>query len=613
MLPHRRLMLFLLGVIATAGGFLYGEEKKSKPDPSAPAAKPSGYQPDLADLMAPHSEMQTFIERFQADRGSLEHSFTIAAFPRRQARTRQFLREWLGLLLNQDFEAMRQDGRIDYLVFKNYLEHELRDLDREDKRRQEQTLLLPFAQAIIDLEEAQCRMEHPDAAKIAGVLDSLKKQIDKTHKAVEEGLRFFPSRAAIKTTKMVANRAVATAHTLRKGLHEWFHYYEGYDPLFTWWAGEPYKAADDALGKYADFLREKVVGVKPDDDKAIIGDPIGREALLSELAYEMIPYTPEGLIAIAEKEFVWCEAEMKKASHELGYGDDWHKALEHVKNLYVEPGKQPDLIRDLARQALEFVDKHDLVTVPPLCRDGWRMNMMTPKRQLVNPFFTGGETISVSFPTSGMSHEQKLMSMRGNNIHFAHATVLHELIPGHHLQLWMAARYHNYRELFVTPFLTEGWALYWEMLLYDMGFSKSPEDRIGMLFWRMHRCARIMFSLGFHLGKMTPQQCVDLLVNRVGHERENALGEVRRSFAGLYGPLYQAAYLLGGLQIRQLNKELVASGKMTPRAFHDAILKEGRIPIAMIRASLTGLTLARDYNANWKFYGAAPAQPVERK
>src|SRR5437867_3473474 len=82
--------------------------------------------------------------------------------------------------------------------------------------------------------------------------------------------------------------------------------------------------------------------------------------------------------------------------------------LEFVKNQYVEPGKQPALIRDLANEAIAFLDQHDLITVPPLARESWRMEMMSPERQLVNPFFTGGETISVSYPTQTMSEEQKL-------------------------------------------------------------------------------------------------------------------------------------------------------------------------------------------------------------
>jgi hypothetical protein len=294
---------------------------------------------------------------------------------------------------------------------------------------------------------------------------------------------------------------------------------------------------------------------------------------------------------------------MKKASRELGYGDDWKKALEHVKNTYVEPGKQPQMIKDLAIEAIKFVDDNDLVTVPQLARDTWRMEMMTPERQLVSPFFLGGETILVSYPTNTMSHEQKMMSMRGNNPSFSRATVFHELIPGHHLQGFMAARYKPYRGLFSTPFWSEGNALYWELLLWDLKFQQKPEDKIGALFWRMHRCARIIFSLSFHLEKMTPQECIDLLVNRVGHERDNATAEVRRSFDGSYGPLYQIAYLIGGLQQYSLHRDLVDSKKMTNRQFNDALLHENRIPIEMIRAVLTNQKLTRDYKTSWKFYG----------
>jgi hypothetical protein len=70
---------------------------------------------------------------------------------------------------------------------------------------------------------------------------------------------------------------------------------------------------------------------------------------------------------------------------------------------------------------------------------------------------------------------------------------------------------------------------------------------------------------------------VDLLVNKVGHERDNALAEVRRSFGGDYGPLYQMAYMMGGLQFYALHRDLVDSKKMTDRQFHDAILREGSI------------------------------------
>jgi uncharacterized protein (DUF885 family) len=206
-----------------------------------------------------------------------------------------------------------------------------------------------------------------------------------------------------------------------------------------------------------------------------------------------------------------------------------------------------------------------------------------------------------------MPHDAKLQSMRGNNIPFARATVHHELIPGHNLQGYMAARHRPYRRVFSTPFWGEGWPLYWEMLLYDRGFAKTPEDRVGFLVWRSHRCARIVFSLSFHLGRMTPQECVDYLVARVGFDPYNAAAEVRRSFETSYSPLYQAAYMVGGLQFRALRSELVESGKMTDRQFHDAILKENSIPIEMVRAILTDQRLSQDYKSNWRFYDLGSA------
>ena len=124
-----------------------------------------------------------------------------------------------------------------------------------------------------------------------------------------------------------------------------------------------------------------------------------------------------------------------------------------------------------------------------------------------------------------------------------------------------------------------------------------------MLFWRSHRAARIIFSLRFHLGTMTPQEAVDFLVNRVGHERANAEAEVRRSFQGNYSPLYQVAYMIGGMQFRALHTEFVESGRMTDLAFHDAVMQGGRIPVEMVRARLSGEALTPDRGSTWRFAG----------
>ncbi len=550
----------------------------------------------LGQLDPTYAAMRSIIERFIVDRGSSERADRLPMSGPRRDRQRDFFTKWLQGLNKVDFTTLDQDGRVDYLLFQNELTHQLRQLDYDTVRDQEVKPLLPFATDLVQLLEQRREMQVPVGRTAATRLAEIRKQVESAKDAVGQG--------TAEAKKVVANRAVQRIGSLQRSLRRWFDFYAGYDPEFTWWVRKPYESLDKSLTDHSAAVKKKFIG---DDKDDIIGDPIGRDALLSELEHEMIAYSPKELIEIANQEFAWCDREMLRASHDLGFGDDWHKALEHVKNQYVEPGKQPQLIRDQALEAIRFLDDRDLVTIPPLCRTSWRIAMMSPRLQRVNPYFTGGEVISVSFPTDSMSHDEKLMSLRSNNIHFCRATVHHELIPGHHLQLFMADRYRTHRKLFRTPFLVEGWALHWELLLWDLDFAQSPENRVGMLFWRMHRCARIILSLGFHLEQQEPPEMIDFLVERVGHERSAAEAEVRRWVGGEYGPLYQAAYMLGGLQIRALHRELVQSGKMTNRAFHDAILKQNAIPIDMIRATLTGTELSPGYRSDWRFYDNASA------
>jgi uncharacterized protein DUF885 len=529
------------------------------------------------------------LERYETDREALRRVHSVPMSPRRGERLKKFLEDQQRELERVDVESLGVEGRVEAILFRQLLSHELRTLAHDAKKDADLASLLPFAETIIRLEESRRRMETIDPATAAERLTGLAKAVADARKGSDSAGR------------VAARRAAQRVFALRDTLRAWNRFYAGYHPEFTWWTQKPFEKADKELDGYGAHLRDKVAKENEPGAAGLVGDPIGRDALLEQLVHEMIPYTPEELIAQAEKEFAWCEDRMREASREMGCGDDAKKALEKVKSDHVPPGKQPDLVRDYALAAIKFVEDRDLVTVPELAKEVWRMEMMPPERQKVTPYFTGGEVVSVSFPTQDMDHDQKLMSLKGNNIHFCWATVQHELIPGHHLQGFMAARHRTHRRVFRTAFLVEGWALYWELLLWDLHFPRTPEDKVGMLFWRMHRAARIIVSLKFHLGTMTPVEMTDFLVDRVGHERDGATAEVRRYIGGDYPPLYQAAYLLGGYQIRALHQELVGSGRMTPRAFHDAVLRENMIPIEMIRADLTGERLPRDFSTRWRF------------
>lgn len=340
------------------------------------------------------------------------------------------------------------------------------------------------------------------------------------------------------------------------------------------------------------------------DESGITGPARGRAGLIFDLGNEMIPYTPEELIRLGEREFAWTVAEMEKAATQMGLGTDWSAAVERVKNMYVEPGRQPEYVRDLLFEAVTYLRNNDLITVPAVASESFRMVMLSPERQLTAPFFLGGSQILVAFPTNTQEYDTRMQVLRGNNKFFSNAVAHHEMIPGHNLVGFMGSRFNGYRaSLGGTPFLGEGWPLYWETILYDKGFHDSPEKKVGALFWRMHRAARIIFSLKFHMGQWSPQEAIDFLVNEVGHERDNATAEVRRSFSGQYGPLYQMAYLVGGLQIRGMKRDIVDSGMRTEKDFHDEIMRQGSMPVAFLRLAVSKMPLTRDMVVDWKFYG----------
>ena len=561
--------------------------------------------PAKSEIAVPNP-VQTLIEHYSADSNDLARIYTDPLSPTTRDRMSRLQSTWRQQLATVDFAALDQEGKADYLLLANHLTREEHHLALTASQWKEAEPLLPFAPTIFTLEDSKRRIESPNGERISGQLNAMSTAIAARRKELQA---IMGKQAAVRPSRITAWRAADDLDQLRDQLHRWFVFYNGYDPSFTWWAAQPYQQTDQAMKDYATFLREKVAGIAPDDKATVIGSPIGRDALLAQLSDEMIPYTPEELIAMAKEQMAWCKREMQRASREMGYGDDWRKALEKTKNSYVEPGKQPQLIRNLALEGMKFAEKNNLVTVPELAKETWRMEMMTPERQLVNPFFLGGETLIVSYPTNSMTFDQRMMSMRGNNPNFSHATAFHEEIPGHWLQEYMTERYRPYRQIFSTGFWLEGNAFYWEMVYWDHGFNTTPEERMGALFWRMHRAARIIFTLKFHLGTMTPEQAVDFLVDEAGHERDNATAEVRRSFEGSYDPLYQCAYMLGALQFRALHHELVDSGKMTDRQYHDAILHENMMPVELLHAILTGQRLTPDFKSSWRFLDALQATP----
>ena len=561
---------------------------------------------------SPGEGLEALLTEFEADQRDLASAEAVPDAPVALDRRDTLTASWEKRLESLDYEALDPAARIDWHLLHADLVNREADARLQRNRQAQMAPMLASLSPLVSL-LADPQLERIDAEHAAEILSRAAADLKELRKKCGQGKSDAKdvkdtkdAKPDLKPDPVLAVRTAGALGSLRGSLGRWFSYYDGFQPDFEWWTRQPQSALDKELETTADFFRKDIAGLKGEENDPLVGDPIGKDALAADLLAEMIPYTPEELIGIAEKEFAWCEGEMQKAATAMGCKDG-KEALAKIKDVHAAPGGQPALARAEAEKAIQFLKDKQLVTIPPLAEETWGIGMLGVDAQKSLPYAVYGRPdIKVAFAHEAMPHEGKLMAMRGNNAAFLHIVTPHELIPGHHLQSFMARRYATRRQMFSTPFLVEGWALHWEMLLWDMNYTATPQEKVGALFWRMHRCARVIVTLKFHLGQMTPAEMIDFLVDRVGHERAGATAEVRRYIGDSYGPLYQVAYMTGGLQLRSLYHQLTGPGKLSPMEFHDKVLHEGPVPIEMIRAALLKENLPKNWQPAWKFAETTP-------
>ena len=551
---------------------------------------------NVCNLKAQENKVQQYITSFQADDEMFRSKYRLSYNGENQWRLIHLAEEYLNKLMKIDFKLLSLDEQIDYILFKN----ELNNYKQYKQLNLDQLLFIkktiPFSEEMNQFSHKRSQGIYIDSASMSQYLDAMQAGSDTILYKIGKNNAW---------TLIQLNTLNNVFEEYQDELKYNFKFYDGYDTIITNCCKEKYKKVVKSFRIISDtfaFLKKSPLYAM--DSSGINGVPVGRQEFMRLLKSQFIEYTPEELLQIATEEMAWCDHEMMKVSAEMGFGSDWRSAIEKIKNDYMPMGHQPELVRFLADEVVKFIEKKDLITIPEKAIDGWSMEMLSPESQKYAPYFLGGKNVYIAYPHMDMTPEERLMVMRGNNKHFTRAVVFHELIPGHNLQYYMTNRYKSYRAFFHTPFWTEGWSLYWEMLLYDKNFATSPEDKLGMLFWRRHRCARIIFSTKYHLHEWTPQQCIDYLVQEVGHEKSGAKAEVNRSFAGGYGPLYQLAYMIGGLQFKALHREMVINGTMSDKNFHDTIMHSGSMPIAVLRKLLQGKKLISPDIGTWGFRNA---------
>ena len=340
------------------------------------------------------------------------------------------------------------------------------------------------------------------------------------------------------------------------------------------------------IGDQAEWIREILPGAIPDW-------AVGREEygeLLELRAFE-------GLDADAILEIGWQQlernhADRAAAAREIDPDATEADVVERVKDDHPATFEEAlDGYRVAMRRARGHLIEHDIVSVPP----DERVDVIAtpPYLRGVLPFAAYFQP--PRFDPSPVGIYVVTPDVDGNpgamREHYRASisnTSVHEAYPGHHLQLALAARHPSLTRAEVSaPEFEEGWGMYSEQMMREQGFDDGPEFRVALATDAIWRAARIVLDVRMHRGEVSIDEAADFLVEHTGFERPNALAEARRY---TYTPTYNLSYLLGKVLLLALRDEerRRLGAAFSLRAFHDALLRGGSLPISFHRRALRG-------------------------
>jgi uncharacterized protein (DUF885 family) len=169
------------------------------------------------------------------------------------------------------------------------------------------------------------------------------------------------------------------------------------------------------------------------------------------------------------------------------------------------------------------------------------------------------------------------------------AMAYHEGIPGHHMQIAIAQELEaipRFRKFGGFTAYSEGWALYTELLLKEMGFYTDPYSDFGRLVLELRRAIRLVVDTGLHAKRWPRQQAIDYILANQPGDLPSAQRDIDRY---IVMPGQPTAYLIGQMEILRLREDARRrlGARFDIRRFHDVVLTNGAVPLDVL-ATLVG-------------------------
>lgn len=336
-------------------------------------------------------------------------------------------------------------------------------------------------------------------------------------------------------------------------------------------------AAADALASFARALAAMEERARDD------GFAIGRDLFDRKLhTAHLIRENADELYRFGERLRAEALEEVRQLAAELSPGSDWHDVIARLRDDRPDPA---DLLASCAaavRSAHDFVAERALVRLP----DAEVRVEPTPQfLRAIVPFmaYQGAGAFDTDQHGVLFVTDASGAATRAPCRAELPGTLVHECIPGHHLQIAVGNELSRpVRRVIGTPAMREGWALYAETLMAETGFLATPGERLFHAYNLLWRALRVMLDVGLHTRGLTVEAATQRLADEMGFPEQQAAAEVARYCAF---PTYQLCYAVGRRDLLQLRDDdrRAQGAAFTLASFHDRVLSYGALPTALAR------------------------------
>lgn len=331
--------------------------------------------------------------------------------------------------------------------------------------------------------------------------------------------------------------------------------------------------------------------------KPLAGFEMGEETYNQMLEQELLlDYTTETLWQFGRAKFEATLTELEILAKEIDSSKSWQELALEIKNDYPKPHEMIEAHQLWVDSSKAHILNHKLIPIP------WeeRVQVVPRAEYLRKTSYYGNFSRAKAKDELGILTAQWMINpyedwwdektkqeyLVEHDWGVIIVTAPHESYGGHHVQgLYQMHNPRKIRRENGLSLFSEGWGLYNEQLMAETGFFPNKRIHLRQLQLRLWRNARVIYDVGMHSGRMTYEEAVALMTDKVGFLRWAAQLEID---SAAKSPGYFIGYYLGMseiLRIRDLYKQKMGA-RFTLGDFHEKLLKTGNMPPSLMEESL---------------------------